>query len=145
MNLRTIRVSAWLTAAAAGFALIAASSPPARADAALAVAFQSWGLCADYNSAAEAEQCAMQMCQAESRDNPGACELIFACDRGGYGALAASPDSELLGAACGHFSPESAEAAAIKQCTDGGPGCGVIAQWQDYKGADPAVIPQGIE
>ncbi|MDA0703665.1 MAG: DUF4189 domain-containing protein [Proteobacteria bacterium] len=145
MKYRAIRVPAWLAVLTVGFVLNAAMGPAARADAALAVAYQSWGLCADYATPAEAENCAMRMCQAESRANSNACEIIFACDRGGFGALAASPDSELLGAACGHFSPESAAASAIKQCTDGGPGCGVVAQWQDYKGADPAVVPKGIE
>lgn len=142
---RVIRVSNCLVALAMLFAANAASGPAAHADAALAVAYQSWGLCADYATPAEAQNCAMKMCQAESRANSNACEIIFECDRGGFGALAASPDSDLLGAACGHFSSESAAAAAIKQCTDGGPGCGVVAQWQDYKGADPAVVPKGIQ
>jgi hypothetical protein len=145
MKYRAIRVSTWLAFLTAGFVLNAATGPAARADAALAVAYQSWGLCADYGTPAEAETCAMRMCQVESRANSSACEIIFVCYRGGFGALAASPDSELLGAVCGHFSPESAAASAIKQCTDGGPGCGVVAHWQDYKGADPAVVPKGIE
>lgn len=144
MTMGTIRYSAWLAALAAALTLAVAAAQPARADSALAVGFQSWGLCADYADAASADRCAMLMCQAESRANPNACEVIFACDRGGYGALAASSDSNLLGAACGHFSAQSAADAAITQCTEGGPGCGVVARWQDYKGADPAVIPKGL-
>ncbi len=43
--------------------------------------------------------------------------------------------------AYGHFTPDSARASALWQCTEGSAGCDVDAPWQDLKGADPSFMP----
>ena len=119
----------------------ALSPTPARADTALAMGGRAWGLCSDYDDPSEATACALRMCRNENRSAPDSCEIIFTCAKGGYGAFSTSPDSELVGMACGHFTPDSARASALRQCTEGGDGCGVEALWQDLKGADPTLLP----
>jgi hypothetical protein len=81
------------------------------------------------------------MCHNENRAAPNSCEIIFTCDKGGFGAFSTSLQSELVGMACGHFTPDFARASALRQCTEGGTGCEIDALWQDLKGADPSLLP----
>lgn len=113
----------------------------ARADMALAMGGRSWGLCSDYDEPGAAGACALRMCHNENRAAPDSCEIIFTCAKGGFGAFSTSLQSELVGMACGHFTPDSARASALRQCTEGGTGCGIDALWQDLKGADPSLLP----
>jgi hypothetical protein len=114
----------------------------ARADSALAMGGRSWGLCSDYDDPDEASACALRMCRNENRAAPDSCEIIFTCAKGGYGAFSTGPQSEFVGMACGHFTPDSARASALRQCAEGGADCQIDALWQDLKGADPALLPE---
>lgn len=134
------RSGAWGSAALILAALILAPAA-ARADTALAMGGRSWGLCADYDDPGAARACALRMCRNENRVAPDSCEIIFTCAKGGYGAFSTSPESELVGMACGHFTPDSARASALRQCTEGGAGCRIDTLWQDLKGADPSLLP----